>query len=64
MEKWKIKHKEDIEKEFKQSISIERLNFFFCYDTLDDMKKEFYDLADISKPYVKKVLDKWIIQIA
>jgi len=26
--------------------------------------EEFYDLADSSKPYVKKVLDKWVIQLA
>jgi len=64
MEDWVIKHKEDIEKEFDKIITDERLFFFWCYDTLDDMRKEFYDLVDTSKPYIKKVLDKWVIQIA
>lgn len=64
MELWVIEHKKKIEEEFGQSITDERLSLFCCYNTLEDMEKEFYDLADSSKPYVKKVLDKWVIQLA
>lgn len=62
--KWIIEHKEEIEKEFNQIIEIKNLFLFCCYDTLEDMKKDFYDLVDETKPYIKKVLDKWVIQIA
>jgi hypothetical protein len=64
MELWAIEHKKNIEEEFGQSIPDDRISLFCCYDTFDDMEKEFYDLADPSKPYVKKVLDKWVIQLA
>lgn len=53
-----------IEAAFNQEIPDDRLSFFCCYDTLADMAKDFFDMADESKPYVKKVLDKWIIQLA
>ncbi|MBA4698497.1 MAG: hypothetical protein H2212_03605 [Ruminococcus sp.] len=64
MELWAIEHKKDIEQEFGQSIPDECLSLFCCYNTLGDMKKEFYDLADPTEPYVKRVLDKWVIQLA
>lgn len=64
MELWAIEHKKNIEEEFGTSITDKRLSLFCCYNTLDDMEKEFYDLADSSKSYVKKVLDKWVIRLA
>ena len=63
-EKWVSKHKKDIEEAFNQTIADDRLVAFVCYDNLEEMSKEFYDFADPTKPYVKKVLNKWVIQIA
>ncbi|WOC32352.1 MULTISPECIES: hypothetical protein [Caproicibacterium] len=62
-QKWVLDHQEDIAKAFRQTIEPDRL-FFAAYDTLEEMREDFCEFADATQPYIKKVIEKWVIQFA
>lgn len=64
MNEWINLHKEKIEEAFEQKIPEERLVFFIAYDSIEEIENDLPGLVDLSKPWLKKVSDKWVVQMA